>query len=179
MARKVSVGQVNVRGIASLTGDKELETRLKGIAPRMQERVFKRAVKPALERMMKSAKANVLALSVQEPTNTVRKSIASRIMVRVKGRMGSRYKTIGRLAVFYGQSARQRPKQLRGAKLQATLAHLLEFGFRLTHVFGLKVRPRKIEAKPFMRPAFESNRSQAEATFVSVVKQQIEAEGVA
>ena len=178
MARTISDRALNVRAIASLTGDKELERKLVGLAPRMQERVFKKAVKPALDKMRQAARSNVMALSVKEPTGQVRKAIASKIQVRTKGRKGSRYKTLGRLAVFYGQSATQRGKVLKTPSLRATLAHLIEFGFRLTHVFGFKVRARRIPAKPFMRPAFEEHRSQAEATFVRVVKEQINAEGV-
>ena len=179
MARRISSEALNVRTIATLTGDKELQAKLLGIAPRMQERVFKRAVKPSLANMQRTARANVMALPVTEPTGLVRKAIASKIQVRTKGRMGSRYKTIGRLAVFYGQSATQRAKTLKTPNLRATLAHLIEFGFRLTHVFGFRVRPRKIPAKPFMRPAFETHQSQAEATFVRVVKEQLNAEAVA
>lgn len=178
MARTVSDKALNVRAIASMTGDRQLEAKLKGLAPRIQERLFKRAVKPSLESMRQAARSNVLSLPVKEPTGRIRRAIASKIMVRLKGRKGSRYKTIGRLAVFYGQSATQRTKQLKTAPLRATLAHLIEFGFKLTHVFGFKVATKHIAAKPFMRPAFEDHRAQAEDTFVRVVKQGIEAEGI-
>lgn len=178
---KISVGRLNLRETVKITGVEELDKVMKGIPPRMQQKVFKRAIKPSLKAMEQDAKENVLRLNVTEPTNEVRKSIAAKIGVRITGRKGSKYATIGRLAVFYGQSANARPAFLRTPALRATLAHLLEFGFRLTHYFGiprerLRMGVKQIHAKPFMTPAFEDNRDQAERTFVEVVRAAVEEE---
>ena len=173
----MSTGEVNARLTATVWGDAELIKKLDGIQPRMHERLFKRAVKPALTNMMKDAKSRVRALPVKVASNQVRKAIANKISIRVKGRSGSRYKTRGRLAVFYGQSAKQRTKT-DSPNLRATLAHLIEYGFRLTHVFGRAVRARRIPEKPFMRPAFEQNKASAEAAFLKAVRDQIREEGI-
>lgn len=173
----VSTGEVNTRLTAKVFGDAELIKKLEGLQPRIHERLFKKAVKPALTGMMKDAKARVRALPVKVATNQVRKAIANKITIRMKGRSGSRYKTRGRLAVFYGQSAKQRTST-DTPNLRATLAHLIEYGFRLTHLFGRKIRPRRIPAKPFMTPAFENNKASAEAAFVKAVRDQIREEGL-
>lgn len=173
MKSTISTPQFNAR----LTGDVELQKKMQGIAPRIQQKLFKRAIKPALEKMKGAAKSNVLALTVDNPTNKVRKAIASKIEVRLKGRGGSKYKTIGKLAVFYGESGKGRDKNPKTKAMQASLAHLIEFGFKLTYYFGWKIRPRLIPAKPFMKPAFEQNKSQAEATFLQVIRDGCEQEG--
>jgi HK97 gp10 family phage protein len=175
--RGVSTGEVSTRLTAQVLGDAELIRKLEGLQPRMHERLFKKAVRPALTGMMKDAKQRVRSLPVKVATNQVRKAIAAKIMIRTKGRSGSRYKTRGRLAVFYGQSAKQRTGT-DTPNLRATLAHLIEYGFRLTHLFGRKIRPRKIEAKPFMTPAFKDNKDSAEALFVKAVRDQIREEGI-
>jgi hypothetical protein len=177
----ISVGKLNVRETFKITGAKELDKVMKGIPPRIQQKIFKRAIKPSLKVMQDDAKENVLRLTVNEPTNEVRKSIASKIGVRITGRKGSKYATIGRLAVFYGQSANARPAFLKTPAMRATLAHLLEFGFRLTHYFGiprerLGMGVKAIHKKPFMAPAFEDNRDEAERTFVDVVSAAVEEE---
>lgn len=174
MNPQVSSPQFNAR----LIGDKELQLKMQGIAPRLQEKLFKRAIKPALAAMKSSAKANVLAVEVDKPTNQVRKAIASKIDVKMKGRVGSRYKTIGRLAVFYGESGKGRARNPKSKAMMASLAHLIEFGFKLSYYFGWKITPQLIHARPFMKPAFNKHRAQAEATFLQVIRDGCEQEGV-
>ena len=162
-----------------LTGDKELQAKMAGLAPRIQQKIFLRAIKPSLQIMMNAAKANVMAVPVENPTGLVRKAIASKIQIQVKGRQGSKYKTIGKLGVFYGESGRGRDKAKKPTKnLQASLAHLIEFGFKLTYYFGWKIRPQNIEARPFMTPAFKAHKAQAEASFLAAIQEGCEAEKV-
>jgi hypothetical protein len=178
MARSISVGRQNAR----VTGIKELDKKMQEIAPKMQQRIFKSAIKPSLEKMESAAKENVMRLSVSEPEGLARKGIASKIGIRMIGRKGSKYSTIGRLAVFYGRSATQRAKFLRSPVEKATLAHLFEFGFRLTHWFGiprskLGLASKRIGPRPFMTPAFEDNKDEAEDTFLRVIALAVEEQG--
>ena len=161
-----------------MTGDKELQALMKTIAPKMQQKIFVQAIKPALEIMRQRAIANVNQLSVNIPTNKVRSAIASKIKIIMKGRQGSKYKTIGKLAVFYGVSGKERKGAVTSKGLMASLAHLIEFGFKLTHYFGWKIKAQKIPANPFMRPAFDSQKSQAEAKFLSVIREAVETAGL-
>ena len=172
--RSVSSPTLNVR----MTGDKELRSLMQNIAPKMQQKIFMKAIKPALETMRQKAIANVSQLSVKEPTTKVRKAIASKIKIIMKGRQGSKYKTKGKLAVFYGVSGKERKGAITDKGLMASLAHLIEFGFKLTHYFGYKMGTKKIPANPFMRPAFDSQKSQAEAKFLSVIREAVEQAGL-
>jgi hypothetical protein len=174
----MSSGGLNIRTQLEQAGYTELQARLRNVAPKVQQRLFKSAVKPALSKMQADAKSRVLSLAVTVPTNKVRRAIANKIAIRTSGRMGSRFKTLGKLAVFYGRSATERPKELRSPAQQATLAHLIEYGFKLTHLFGRRIRTRRIPEKPFMRPAFEKNKASAEAAFVDAVRAGCEEAGI-
>lgn len=172
--RSVSSPSLNVR----MTGDKELQALMKTIAPKMQQKIFLKAIKPALEVMKQRSISNVNQLTVKDPTNKVRKAIASKIKIIMKGRQGSGYKTIGKLAVFYGVSGKERKGAVTSKGLMASLAHLIEYGFKLTHYFGMRINTKKIPANPFMRPAFDSQKSQAEAKFLSVIREAVEQAGL-
>jgi HK97 gp10 family phage protein len=183
MKNRISVGRLRAREQVKVYGLAELEEKMKDLAPRVHQKIFKRAVRPSLEGMMAAAKINVMAVPVLHPEHKVRKAIAGKIQIRMKGAVGSRYKTIGSLAVFYGKSATGRAKRLNSDSLRATLAHLIEFGFNLTHYFGrfrptLGLKVKKILPRPFMRPAFEDNKSAAEATFLREIHAAIEEEDV-
>lgn len=169
----MSSGALNSRTILALEGYEALQARLNLVAPKIQEKLFKKAVKPSLSAMMSAAKANVRGISSKAGTGLVRSSIARKISIRTSGRAGSRYKTIGKLAVFYGKSAKER-----GKEDYATLAHLIEYGFKLTHYFGKRIKSRRIMARPFMRPAFEAHKSQAEQSFVDAVVEGCEELGI-
>lgn len=178
MARSIASKAFNAR----VTGIEALDKKMREIAPKVQEKIFKSAIKPSLKTMEDAAKRNVLAIPVSDPEYKARKSIAAKIGVNITGRKGSKYSTIGRLAVFYGQSATARPAFLRSPAEKATLAHLFEFGFRLTHFFGiprsrLGLSMKKIPARQFMTPAFEDNKDAAEAMFLSVIEDAIESQG--
>ena len=105
MKNRISVGRLRAREQVKVYGLAELEEKMKDLAPRVHQKIFKRAVRPSLEGMMAAAKINVMAVPVLHPEHKVRKAIAGKIQIRMKGAVGSRYKTIGSLAVFYGKSA--------------------------------------------------------------------------
>lgn len=161
----------------SVYGTRELQAHMETIEPRVREAIFKRAIKPALVAMQSDAKNNALAVPVLNATGRVRSAIASHIKIITKGKSGSRYKTIGRLAVFYGVSGKERASQSSLSRgLLASLAHLIEYGYTLRYYFGKPIRPRAIEPRPFLRPAFKANQAAAEQMFLSAVYDACEAE---
>lgn len=162
----------------NISGTEETKTRLGQIEKSAQERIFKQAVKPALNLIGQQAKQNVMTLrTTGQYHRGVRSAIASRIYSKFQRMRGSRYYNRGVLAVWYGRSRRESQQMDQGVVVSrvpdwslASLAHLFEFGYRLVAVFGRRIRPREIAARPFMEPALEAKRSQAEAMFRAVVR---------
>lgn len=96
----------------------------------------------AAKKVIDLAKAGVMATPSAAGGRTgARREIARNIDVK-KQRMRQHPAVRARVAVWYKNNGRER------------VAHLLEYGFRLTHYFGTPIRSRKIPDKPFMRPAF-------------------------
>jgi len=171
-AMKTGVISVQITG-----GDKTVKN-MKAFAKSVQEQVFIRAVQPALKDMAEAAKRNVKATSsVSAGSTRTRAAIASRISIKLQRAKGSRYFSKGRLAVYYGKPRGDAPKQEVGKSpplwVRASLAHLIEYGFKLTHFFGRKVRSRRIAERPFMRPAFEKHKKAAEAKFLAVINSEV------
>lgn len=169
---KTGVISVKITG-----GDKTVKN-MSAFAKRVQEQVFIRAVQPALKDMADAAKRNVMATSsVSAGSTRTRAAIASRISIKLQRAKGSRYFSKGRLAVFYGKPRGNAPKQEVGKPqplwVRASLAHLIEYGFKLTHFFGRKVRAQRIAERPFMRPAFDKHKKSAEAKFLSVINSEV------
>ena len=162
-----------------VTGTDKTVKNMNALAKRIQEQVFIRAVQPALKDMAESAKRNVMGVSsTSGGTTRTRAAIASRISIKLQRAKGSRYFSKGRLAVFYGKPRGNAPKQEIGKPqplwVRASLAHLIEYGFKLTHFFGRKVRAQRIPERPFMRPAFEKHKKSAEAKFLTVINSEVE-----
>ena len=167
MSNKIQTPHLSI----SVTGGARTVANMKTLRKSMQEAIFVRAIKPALADMMKAAKANVMGVpSRSGGTTRTRSAIASRISIKLQRAKGSRYYSKGRLAVFYGKPRGSAPKQAVGTTpplwVRASLAHLIEYGYKLTQVFGRKIRNRRIPERPFMRPAFERNKSKAEQRFM-------------
>ena len=161
-----------------ITGGDKTAKNMSALAKRIQEQVFIRAVQPALKDMADSAKKNVMGVSsTSGGTTRTRAAIASRISIKLQRSKGSRYFSKGRLAVFYGKPRGNAPKQEVGKPqplwVRASLAHLIEYGFKLTHYFGRKGRAQRISERPFMRPAFEKHQKSAEAKFLSVINSEV------
>lgn len=161
-----------------VTGTDKTVKNMNALAKRIQEQVFIRAVQPALKDMAESAKRNVMGVSsTSGGTTRTRAAIASRISIKLQRAKGSRYFSKGRLAVFYGKPRGNAPKQEIGKPqplwVRASLAHLIEYGFKLTHFFGRKVRAQRIPERPFMRPAFEKHKKSAEAKFLTVINSEV------
>jgi len=162
----------------NISGTEETKARLGQIEKAAQERIFKYAVRPALNLIGQEAKLNALQIRTTGIYHRgVRSAIASRIYPRFQRMRGSRYYNRGVLAVWYGRSRRESQQMDQGVTVSripdwslASLAHLFEFGYRLVAVFGRRIRPRQIAARPFMKPALEAKRSQAEAMFRAVVR---------
>ena len=172
--RRMASSEISVK----VTGTERVQANMKGFAKKVQEAMFVRAVKPSLEIIQKAAKQNVMAVpSKSGGTTRTREAIASRLSIKLQRAKGSRYFSRGRLAVFYGRPRGTAPKQEVGKTpplwVRASLAHLIEYGYKLTHFFGRKVRTRRIPERPFMRPAFESNRTAAERRFLTVLRGEI------
>ena len=147
---------------ATVIGDKEIHAKLSRLGWTAQTNLLKSAVVPSLKKMQNSAQRNIRSISVHKPTKKVRRSIASNIQIKTTNKRGL---VVGRLAVWYSASRRASE----GVVSEASLSHLFEFGFRLTHYFGRKIAPKLIPAKPFMTPAFQSNKSNAEQAFVRAI----------
>lgn len=161
-----------------ITGGDKTVKNMNALAKRIQEQVFIRAVQPALKDMADTAKRNVMGVSSLSGGSTrTRAAIASRISIKLQRAKGSRYFSKGRLAVFYGKPRGNAPKQEVGKPqplwVRASLAHLIEYGFKLTHLFGRKVRTQRIAERPFMRPAFQKHKKSAEAKFLSVINSEV------
>lgn len=150
---------------------------MKGIRISVQNKILTNAVQPALGRIAEAAKRNVMALGTTgQHHRGVRDAIKSRISVKIDKMSKKRSWFRGRAAVWYG-SPRAQLKTRRESKSKAemaSLAHLFEFGYDLTHFFGYRIKTRRIQARPFMHPAFTANRGAAQAMFRQAV-----ADGVA
>jgi len=141
---------------------------LRGLRISAQNEILANAVKPALAKIGDAAKSNVMALSTTGRHHRgVRSSIAAKTSTKIKSMSKSRGTFSGRLAVWYGQPRKnfdsKAAKMTQGQ--MASLAHLIEYGYTLTHYFGRRISPRKIAARPFMRPAFEQNVGEAQEMF--------------
>lgn len=163
----------------AITGTDRVQRNMAQVAKRVQEAMFVRAVKPSLEVIQKQAKTNLAGVpSKSGGTTRTKEAIASRLSIKLQRKKGSRYFSIGRLAVFYGRPRGSAPKQEVGKQqplwVRASLAHLIEYGFKLTHLFGKAIRTRRIPERPFMRPAFEAKRAEAERRFLAVIRDEIE-----
>ena len=161
-----------------VTGSERVQASMANFAKRTQEAMFVRAVKPSLEIIQRAAKQNVMGVSSKAAgTTRTREAIASRTSIKLQRSRGSRYFSKGRLAVFYGRPRGSAPKQEPGKTpplwVRASLAHLIEYGFKLTHFFGRKIKTRRIPERPFMRPAFEDNRAAAERRFLTVLREEV------
>lgn len=175
MSNKIQTPALSI----SVTGGARTIANMKTLRKSMHEAIFVRAIKPALADMMKSAKQNVLGVpSRSGGTTRTRQAIASRVSIKLQRSKGSRYYSKGRLAVFYGKPRGNAPKQKVGESqplwVRASLAHLIEYGYKLTHFFGRKVRTKRIPERPFMRPAFERNKAKAESLFLRVVRSEMD-----
>ena len=172
--KRMASNEISVK----VTGIDRVQRNMGAFAKSVQEAMFVRAVKPSLEIIQKAAKQNVMGAPSKSAGSTrTREAIASRTSIKLQRAKGSRYFSRGRLAVFYGRPRGTAPKQEVGKTpplwVRASLAHLIEYGFKLTHFFGRKVRARRIPERPFMRPAFEANRAAAERRFLSVLRGEI------
>jgi hypothetical protein len=161
-----------------VVGSQRLQANMDAVAKAIREGMFTRAVKPSLEIIQKAAKQNVMAVpSRSAGTTRTREAIANRTTIKLQRAQGSRYYSKGRLAVFYGRPRTTAPKQQPGKApplwARASVAHLIEYGFKLTHFFGRKIKPKVIPERPFMRPAFEDNRAAAERRFVAVLREEV------
>lgn len=159
----------------TVTGGPKAVKSMDGLQKSVTEAVFVRAIKPSLADMMAAAKANVMGISSKSGGSTkTREAIASRISIKLQRAKGSRYYSKGRLAVFYGKPRSEAPKVTKNGKqplwARASLAHLIEYGYKLTHYFGRRIKGQRIHERPFMRPAFERHRSKAEARFLAIVR---------
>lgn len=161
-----------------VTGTERVQSNMAAFAKSVQEAMFVRAVKPSLEIIQRAAKQNVMGVSSKAGGSTrTREAIASRTSIKLQRSKGSRYYSKGRLAVFYGRPRGAAPKEVPGKApplwVRASLAHLIEYGFKLTHFFGRKIKARRIPERPFMRPAFEDNRAAAERRFLTTLREEI------
>jgi len=161
-----------------VTGTERVQSNMAAFAKSVQEAMFVRAVKPSLEIIQRAAKQNVMGVSSKAGGSTrTREAIASRTSIKLQRSKGSRYYSKGRLAVFYGRPRGAAPKEKPGKApplwVRASLAHLIEYGFKLTHFFGRKIKARRIPERPFMRPAFEDNRAAAERRFLTTLREEI------
>ncbi len=162
----------------NVSGTEDTIARMGKIEKRAQERIFKEAVRPALLLIGQQAKLNAVQIGTTGKYHQgVRRAIASRIYPQFKRMKGSSYYNRGVLAVWYGRSRREADAMARGESVSrvpdwslASLAHLFEFGYRLTHYYGRRIRPRRIAARPFMGPALEDKRAQAEGMFRAIVR---------
>lgn len=161
----------------AITGGPKTVKAMDGLKKSVSEAIFVRAIKPSLAEMMAAAKANIMGVSSKSGGSTkTRDAIASRISIKLQRAKGSRYYSKGRLAVFYGKPRSEAPRATKGSKtplwVRASLAHLIEYGYKLTYYFGRKIKPRRIAERPFMRPAFNKHKSRAEARFLAIVREE-------
>ena len=161
-----------------VTGGEAVGKRMNALKKNVQEAIFVRAVQPSLKVIADDAKRGVQGVSSKSGGSTrTLSAIASRIAIKLQRSQGSRYFSKGRVAVFYGRPRGTVPKQEAGKQqplwARASLAHLIEYGFRLTHFFGRKIRTRRIAERPFMRPAFERNKDKAERLFTRVLRDEL------
>lgn len=142
--------------IMKVEGAEELMKRFAQIPPAVQRVIMKQAIVPAMNNMKAVAIQNVSNLpSLQIENRGARHAIASKIKVVFSN---SRGMSKGRLAVWGGMSAKARPKFPTSASQLATLSHLLEFGFKSAYYFGMRIKPKTIQPRAFMKPAFEQNK---------------------
>lgn len=161
-----------------IPGMKECLAEFKNLAPKMQVKIFRRGIRPALILIQKDARARVRSMPIQEGDITasekkqetgqsLRDLIASSITVKVgvKPKIG----IFGNTAVRYQRRGGENVLQDKG---RAALAHLLEFGFNLqTAYYGTRrIASKEIEGHHFMQLAFESQRTKGLQLIASAFK---------
>ena len=123
------------------------------------ERKRQPMVQEAVDTLISLARKNALSTPSKASGRTgARKQIARAIDVRWTA-LKNAPEVIGRVGVFYAKGSGR-----------ARIAHLIEYGFRLTHYFGTKISSRKIPEKPFMRPAFNKVKAQYDSIVSAYMK---------
>lgn len=164
---------VDTRGmratIGHLEGVKECLAEFENLAPKIQVKIFRRGIRPALIAVQKDARARVRAIPIKEGDITAREKkqetgeslrdiIARSITVKVgvKPKIG----IFGNVAVRYQRRGKENVLK---DKSRAALAHLLEFGFTLkTAWYGIaRETPIEIEGHHFMTEAFDQTKGRS------------------
>ena len=157
-------------------GSTELVRRLGLIPPAVQSSILKRAIVPALKMMQETAITNVKSLSsVSQESRGVRNALGSKIKVIYSSSRGS---SKGRLAVWGGMSATNRPKELTSSTALATLSHILEFGFKSTYYYGMRIKAKQIQPRPFMKPAFDQTKHSVAPMIEQAISEELRKLGI-
>ena len=157
-------------------GSEDLVKRFQQVPAALQAAILKRAIMPSLTMMRQAAIANVTSLpSSSKEGRGVRAAIASKIKVVYSTKRGS---AKGRLAVWGGMSATSRPKDLTSSTALATLSHILEFGFKSTYYYGMRIKPKLIQSRPFMKPAFEQHKYSVAPKIDEVIRSELKKFGL-
>jgi HK97 gp10 family phage protein len=151
-----------------IEGAKQLDKKLIALGPRIAKKVVRQAIRPAAKGIQRTAQANAPV-----DTGALKKSIKVRALKRSRTRIGITVATNSSDNLFKG-------KEFYGG--------LLEFGFRRgKRTNAIKQAQKKgkvlesdnrplVPPRPFMKPAFDSNRDRAGQMIVDNLRSGIERE---
>ncbi len=147
-----------------VTGLQELSLALRGVDDKVRNKALRKAAVQAAKPITKEMKARCPVST--EPLNPHKGLLKKSIGTKVK-----MYKGAGVVVVMIGPRQGFRMQvgtRTRGRRKgqpffqdPTKIAHLVEFGTRHS------------AAKPFLRPAYDHNKQQAEATFARVIKEEL------
>lgn len=140
------------KGTWVVTGIKGLDKALKALPAKIEKKVLRQAMRKGVKPIQAAAKANVPVRS-----GTLKKAIKVRAMKRKKDRLG--------VLVIVGQG---------DFKGETFYGAMIEYG----HFAGKRGTPDRkfVEAKPFMRPAFETNKEAVGKETVRLIREGVENE---
>ncbi len=157
---------------AKMTGLEDLFKRMEGLKVALQKKILRKALGQASKVVLKAAKANLAGVTGPESTGLLRRSL---------GRLTRTYRNTGTIVVLVGPRDGFRTALNSGQYADPVkYAHLVEGGrwniavarnarvlSNRVKVFGTSVRPTV--PRPFMRPAWQSNKAKLE----TLVREQI------
>ena len=188
MARSFKDIRLNMKTVkfqlGEVEGAKQCMRNLEKFTGRMQQNIYKRAIRPGLKHIGDEAKSLIANIPVNsalemkdskaesETNSSMRSDLAKsiKVTVGVKKKRG-----------IYGNVAVRYPLRS-GNKIvnKAQLAHLIEYGFTIkTAWYGRKRKsPKKIQGAEFMQSAFKAGKQKAESLIAEALVYTVQNPGV-
>lgn len=155
-------------------GAKELEKTLMGMEPKIGQGIMRKALRKAAKVFQQKMKHNAAALDSTgwDSDGVVSDSISDNIVVRA---MRKRRHSYGVMSMIDPKAPNLAVTTQDGKRYYIPTA--IEYGHAFPGRGGGKNAPKDVPAKPFMRPAYDSEKGKAEKVLVNELRNGIEKVG--